>query len=161
MLQRVLLTTDGSVGPILEAYAGEPIEVIKLEQRTASCADGQPALQLGAEEEGLRRRVILRGSRSARSFIYADCLIALERLHPTVRSGLLSTSLPIGRLLTTVQAETFREVLSWGRERAQALGLHFGIGDGEEVFFRTYRIVQGGRPIMLITEKFPTTWFLS
>lgn len=159
-LQQVLLTTDGSVGRILEVYADEPIEVEKLEQRTIPSGDPEPALDLAAEDERLLRRVILRGGRTGRAFIYAEVVAALERLHPTVRSGLLETPAPIGKLLTTVRAETLREILTAGREPAGAVGAHFGIGEEEEVFTRTYRIVGGGRPIMLITEKFPTTWFL-
>jgi chorismate-pyruvate lyase len=161
VLQRVLLTTDGSVGRILEVYADEPIEVVKLEQWSAPCGQEQPALELGADDEGLRRRVILRGAETCRSFIHAECLIALERLHPTVRSGLLDTDAPIGKLLTTVRAETFREILSAGRAPAGALCAHFGIDETDELFVRTYRIIANGLPIMLITEKFPTTWFLS
>lgn len=161
VLQGVLLTTDGSVGRILEVFADEPIEIIKLKQWKAPCDEDTPALEVAAGDEVLRRRVILRGSETGRSFIYADCLIVLERLHPTVRSGLLSTDAPIGKLLTTVRAETLREVLSWDREPAGPLGAYFGIGEAAELFSRTYRIVAGGQPMMLITEKFPTTWFLS
>ena len=159
-LQQVLLTTDGSVGRILEVYADEPIEVEKLEQHSAASGDPEPALELAADDQRLWRRVILHGGRTRRSFIYAEVLAALERLHPTVRSGLLETPAPIGKLLTTVRAETLREVLTAGREPAGPVGAHFGIREDEELFTRTYRIVSGGRPMMLISEKFPTTWFL-
>lgn len=160
LLQRVLLTTDGTVGHILEAYAEEPIEIAKLEQWSAPCGADNHALELAPDDEALRRRVILRGGETGRSFVYAESLIALERLHPRVRRGLLDTSAPIGKLLTSVRAETFREILSMSRAPAGTLGVHFALGAAEELFSRTYRIVSGRRPIMLITEKFPTTWFL-
>lgn len=160
LLQRMLLTTDGSVGRILENYAGEAIEAVKLEQFLSAGGEVCHPLELAAEDERLTRRVLLRGSQSGRSLLYADTLVALDRLHPLVRSGLLSTSEPIGRLLTTARTETFRDILSAGRVRAGVIGAHFAIDDDDELFVRTYRIVCGGRPVMLITEKFPTTWFL-
>jgi chorismate-pyruvate lyase len=101
----------------------------------------------------------LRTSASGRTLIYAETLVALERLHPIVRSGLVSTSEPIGRLLIAARLETFRDILTAGTERAGGVGAHFGINRDDDVFARTYRIVSGGRPVMLITEKFPTTWF--
>jgi len=159
LLQRVLLTTDGSVGRILENYAGEAIEAVKLEQFDSAGGEVCHALDLTTDDERLTRRVLLRGSQSGRSLLYAETLVALDRLHPLVRSGLLSTSEPIGRLLTTARAETFRDILSAGRVRAGAIGAHFDIGEDEDLFVRTYRIICGGRPVMLITEKFPTTWF--
>jgi len=160
-LQRALLTADGNVGRILEGYAGEPIEAVKLEQFSAPYGEQIHALELEADDERLSRRVILRGSRTGRSLLYAESVIAVARLHPMVRSGLLSTSEPIGRLLCAARAETFREVLSLSRMPAWAHGAHFGIEEADEVFARTYRIISGGHPAMLITEKFPTTWFLS
>lgn len=160
-LQRVLLTADGNVGRILESYAGESVEAVKLEQFSAPFGEEIHALELGADDERLSRRVILRGSRTGRSLLYAESVMAVERLHPVVRSGLLSTSEPIGRLLSAARAETFREVLSSGRMPASAVGGHFGVEETDEVFVRTYRIISGGHPMMLITEKFPTTWFLA
>ncbi len=124
-LQRVLLSADGNVGRILESYAGESVEAVKLEQFSAPFGE-DPRARTGA-----RRR------------------------------ALLSTSEPIGRLLAAARAETFREVLTSGTTPAGAVGGHFGVEETDEVFVRTYRIVAGGRPMMLITEKFPTTWFLS
>ncbi len=160
-LQRVLLSADGNVGRILESYAGESVEAVKLEQFSAPFGEEIHALELGADDERLSRRVILRGSRTGRGLLYAESVMAVERLHPMVRSGLLSTSEPIGRLLAAARAETFREVLTSGTTPAGAVGGHFGVEETDEVFVRTYRIVAGGRPMMLITEKFPTTWFLS
>lgn len=161
LLQRVLLTTDGSVGRMLEVYSGEPVEVVKLDQFTAPCGAEHTALEVAADDEVLWRRVLLRGGRTSCSYMYAEALIALERVHPMVRAGLLSSPAPIGKLLTTVRAETFREVLTAETAPAGGLAAHFGIDEADELYVRTYRIVAGGLPMMLITEKFPTTWFLS
>lgn len=159
LLQRILLTTDGNVGRILENYAGESIVAVKLEQTTSTGGEPVHALELAADDERLTRRVVLCGSATGRALVYAETLIAVERLHPLVRTGLLSTSEPIGRLLTAARLETFRDILSSGVTPAGAVAEHFAIRADDDVFVRTYRIVAAGRPIMLITEKFPTTWF--
>jgi chorismate-pyruvate lyase len=159
LLQRILLTTDGNVGRILENYAGEAIVAVKLDQTSSPSGEDCHPLELAADDERLTRRVLLRGSTTGRTLLHAETLVAAARLHPLVRSGLLSTSEPIGRLLTIARLETFRDILSSGVTRAGAIGEHFEIGADEDVFVRTYRIVSGARPIMLITEKFPTTWF--
>lgn len=159
LLQRILLTTDGSVGRILENYAGEAIVAVKLDQTSSPDGEQCHPLELTADDERLTRCVVLRGSASGRVLLHAETLIAVARLHPLVRTGLLSTSEPIGRLLTLARLETFRDILSSGVAPAGDAGKHFGIAEEEDVFVRTYRIIAGGRPIMLITEKFPTTCF--
>lgn len=159
LLQRVLLTTDGNVGRILENYAGEAIEAVKLEQVLMPGGEPNHALELTEDDERLLRRVILRGSTSGRNLLYAETIVVVGRLHPLVHAGLLSTSEPIGRLMTVARIETFRDILSTGRTRAGAVGAHFGVTEDEHLFVRTYRIMAGGHPMMLITEKFPTTWF--
>jgi chorismate-pyruvate lyase len=159
LLQRILLTTDGNVSRILENYAGEAIVAVKLDQIASPAGDACHALELEPHDERLTRRVLLRGGQSGRSLLYAETLVATGRLHPVVRAGLLSTSEPIGRLLTAARLETFRDILSSGVTRDAAVAARFGIAESEDLFVRTYRIVSGGHPIMLITEMFPTTWF--
>lgn len=158
-LQQVLLTTDGNVGRILEAYTGGPIEAVKLEQYSAPCPEEPTALDLATGDEVLWRRALLRASTTHQSLLYAEAMIAVDRLHPVVREGLLTTSETIGRLLLAIRAETFREILSSSTEPAGALGAHFGVDEDDCLFERTYRIIADGQPMVLITERFPTAWF--
>lgn len=157
--QRVLLETDGTVTKILEAFAGEPMEVVKLLQVFDTAGDADADLHPGAGDEVLRRRVVLRGQRSHQSFLYAEAVVVLNRVAPTVLEGLLGTDRPIGTLLAEARAETFREILRTSREPAGAHGGHFGIDGTEDLISRTYRIIAGGRPSILITEKFPAAFF--
>lgn len=158
--QRILLGTDGTVTHILEAYADEPIEAVKLFQDldTASAADAD--LRLDKETKVLRRRVVLRGRRSGQNLLYAEAVIVPERLHLDVFNGLLLTNEPIGTLLAENRIESFREILVVDREPAGPCGAVFGIEATADLVFRTYRITAGGLPIMLITEKFPAKSFL-
>jgi chorismate-pyruvate lyase len=158
VLQRVLLTTDATVVVLLEGFFGESIRTEGLEQvcRPASPADTE--LELAGHETILCRKTLLQGSDTGRNYLYAEAWVVLDRLESDVREGLLTTSKPIGRLLAANRIETFREVLHSGWTPAGPLGRRLGT-QGGEVLFRTYRIIVGGRPIMLLTEYFPAQRF--
>jgi chorismate-pyruvate lyase len=140
---------------ILEAYAEEPVRVLKLSQSIVSYDARATDLGVAAGERLLRRVVVLRGGVTGRPFIHADAVLVLDRLPPTVRDGLVSTDKPIGRLLAEARVETFREMLESGRVEAQEWSAHFEIPATADLLYRTYRIVTGHRPAMLITERFP------
>ena len=157
--QRMLLDTDGTVTHILEAYADEPIDVVKLRQALDTSNRGDADLLL-TDDKVLRRRVLLRGRRSLRNLLYAEAVVVIERVDPAFLDGLLRTDRPIGALLAERRTETFREILQVGREPAGPCSAHFGIEASAELIFRTYRILARGQPIILITEKFPADSFL-
>ena len=157
--QRIMVGTDGTVTHILEAFAGEAIEAVKLSQELGPSGRADALLELPGESQVLRRRVLLRGTRSARNLLYAEAVVVVARVHLDVLNGMLSTDEPIGRLLAENQVETFREILVVDRAPAGACAVHFGIDPGEEVVSRTYRIISHGLPIMLITERFPADSF--
>ncbi|HEV2760174.1 MAG TPA: chorismate pyruvate-lyase family protein [Acidimicrobiales bacterium] len=156
--QRMLLGTDGTVTHILEAYADEPIDVVKLLQEidTPKACDAHLLLSDG---KVLRRRVLLRGRQSLRTLLYAEAVVAIERVDPAFLRGLLETDEPIGVLLAEHRTETFREILEVGREPAGSCGAHFAADASSELIFRTYRILAGQQPVILITEKFPADSF--
>ena len=155
----MLLGTDGTVTHILEAYAEEPIDVVKVLQEVAVADDLDAALNLPSEEKVLRRHVVLRGRQTGRHLLYAEAVVAVGRIEPAVLDGLLATDKPIGVLLAEHRTETFREILRVGREPAGTVGAYFGLDPAATLVFRTYVIVAGGRPLIQITEKFPTEHF--
>jgi chorismate-pyruvate lyase len=157
--QRILLTTDGTVTEILEAYSGESICVVKLFQKAALLDKAITALELPWSNRVLRRNILLQGRMSLVNFLYAESIIALDRLDEGVRDGLLKSKKPIGLLILEHRIETFKEILDCGREKAGPLGEYFRIKDTANVLFRTYRMINRGRPIMMITEKFPEDFF--
>ena len=158
-VQHVLLVTDGTVTNVLEAYAGEQISVVKLRQTIEPAGRSVSHLEVHHSDAVMRREVLLRGSETGRTFVYALSHIVPHRLDPAIRRGLLESNKPIGRLIEENHLETFREILSAQREQAGARGIHFGLGHTAPVTSRTYRIIAGGRPIMLITETFPVDAF--
>jgi len=157
--QRILLGTDGTVTHILEAYAEEAVEVVKLLQEYDTPNDADLPLDLAPDDKVLRRHVLLRGRGSGRLLLYAEAVVALGRVDPAVLDGLLGTDKPIGVLLAERRTETFREILRVGREPAGSVGAYFGLDAAAHLVSRTYVIVKNCRPLMLITEKFPGDFF--
>lgn len=160
-LQRILVTTDGTVTNILEAYAGEPVQVLKLSQVPGRVGRGGAALEIGGDTLVLRRRVLLQGSRTGTTFLYAESEIVLDRLHPAVRRELVETAKPIGALLGEHRVESFREILAVGQEVAGPHGRYLGVSPGALLVSRSYRVWCDRRPVMVITEKFPSSSFTS
>jgi chorismate-pyruvate lyase len=157
--QRILLTTDGTVTEILEAFSGESIRVVKLFQEVAQLDRAVAALELPWGEQVLRRSILLQGRMSLVNFIYADSIIALGRLSDGVRDGLLLSKKGIGQLILEHRIESFREIIDCGIERAGELADHFQIDEDASLLFRTYNMVIQGQPVMVITEKFPEAYF--
>ncbi len=152
-LQRLLLATDGTVTPALSAYLGEPIGVRVLGQEQVMLVQADDQLTLSAGRPILERRVVLYGVESGTAVLYADSRVAVDRLVAPVRADLLSGELPIGLVLRRHRIETFRESLGEGRRRAVGeAAAHLGSCD---VCWRTYAIVSGGRPLMVVHEEFP------
>jgi chorismate-pyruvate lyase len=160
VFQRMLLTTDGTVTKMLEAYTGEGIQVIKLSQEV--CSSNQPlaSLEMVGPYSVLDRKILLRGNSSQRNLLYAESTIALDRLSHSVRNSLLKDEIPIGQLLLECQAETFRKIMSFSKEPVGALAGYFQVCPSLGMFSRTYQIVMGRQPVMQITEKFPESYFL-
>jgi chorismate-pyruvate lyase len=168
VFQRVLLITDGTVTHLLEAYADEPMRVVKLAQSSlpAEGGAGLPGagtceLQLADGEEVLHREVLLQGSASGRNYVHAESVVVASRLPHKLRDGLMLTNEPIGRLLERNRTETFREVVACGRQPVGARGAYFGLDAGACAISRQYRVLADTRPIMLISETFPSDAFAS
>lgn len=159
--QRMLLMTDGTVTKMLEAYTGEKIQVIKLSQAVRSSNQPLASLEMVEPYSFLDRKILLRGRSSQRNLLYAESIIALDRLNHSVRNRLLQDEVPIGQLLLEYQAETFRKIMSFSKEPVGALADYFQVHPSLGMISRTYQIVMGQQPVMQITEKFPENHFLS
>ncbi len=153
--QRILLTTDGMVTEILEAYLWERMKVIKLFQDYFLLDHNIPSLEAEKGCSVLQRKILLRGEISQKNYIYAESIIVPDRLVENMRDGLLNSNKPIGLLILENRLETFREILDCGKEEAHELADSFNIKKDDFLIFRTYRVLANRLPIMLITEKFP------
>lgn len=159
LVPRILVATDGTLTHILEAYAAEKVYLVKLFHALVTDPSVRMGLDLATKERALRRVILLRGTRSHTTFVYADSVVMLDRLPATVAAGLLETDTPIGKLLFSSRVETYREIVDAGVECAGEVAAHLGLGPDELLVHRTYQIVFKERTIARITEKFPASSF--
>ena len=153
VLQKVLLTTDGTVTQLLEIYTGEKIRVQKIGHALEKGAP--PSLGVSATEPVLSRRILLRGD--SRAYMYAHSWLVPSRLPRGMQETILQTDTPIGQLWKAARLETFREIIDFRREQDSEVAALFGTGDS--LLSRTYLISAGGAPMGFLMEKFPATYF--
>lgn len=153
--QRALMVTDGTVTKFIEAYTMEQIEILRLGQEVKLLSVDNEWLEAEKGTTVLVRQVLLRGKWSYTCYAYAPSLIVLDRLPQFIKDGLELEGGGIGRILYGNRWETHRELLWWGKETLKNVPDIIRDKTGEEALSRTYRIIAGGKPIMLINEKFP------
>jgi chorismate-pyruvate lyase len=147
--------TDGTVTEVLEAYTGESMRLVKLEQDTRTLDRPLPGLEASAGEYVMHRKILLQGSISLTNYVFAETYLAIKSLDERTRDALTITHKPIGQLIRDGRIETFREILKCGVEPAGSLAEHFHLHRSDPLVFRVYRILAGQRPLMQITERFP------
>jgi chorismate-pyruvate lyase len=158
LFERILLATDGTVTELVALYAGEAIRVRKLEQRVLdACTDERLACAPSARL--LDRRILLVGA--TRAFLYAESQFVLDRLAPAMRDALLGSDRPIGLVWKEARLETFREVVERSIAPCAELARHFDVARSTPFVSRTYVVHHGGRPLGVITEKWPRGAFTS
>lgn len=158
--QRILLTTDGTVTHMLEAYLLEPIQVIKLSEKLVTLTQDLLHVRLKKDTEIIERKILLQGSISQKNFLYAESLIFIDSIDEKFREKLLKSKTPIGKIWNEKKIETFKEILDLGKEPANGLANYFNIEPEAKMLFRTYSVVSNRKFTMLITEKFPESYFI-
>lgn len=153
--QRTLLAIDGTVTKYLETYTLEPIEIVRLRQETQVLRSPHAWLETPPETEVLAREVLLRGAYSATIYAHAVSLLVPARLPEALLQSLEEEPGGIGRALLSSRVENRRELLWYGREHASRLPEDIRALTGDDFLSRAYCIIVGGKPVMLINEKFP------
>lgn len=160
---RALLTTDGTVTETLAAFHGEDVGVRVLAQGYRAAEMPTDAdLETAPGCRVLDRAIVLTGARTGNRYTAARSRILPDRLPTGVRDGLLAGREPLGMLMLAHRLETFREVTACGRGAAGDAALPggpcagaLGVEPRAGIVWRTYRVITGGRPAMVITECFP------
>ena len=152
--QRALLVIDGTVTKFIEAYTMEPVDTIRVDQEQRPLASEQPWLEAPKGTEVLARRVVLEGKYTRTVYAYAVSLVVPERIPEPARAEFQHDAGSIGRILLGARLEQRREILWYGREHLSDVPAAIKHLNGAPVLSRTYRIIAGGRPLMLINEKF-------
>jgi chorismate-pyruvate lyase len=158
LLQRILVTTDGTVTEMLAAVFLEPIELVKISVTVAPSPEPVPALELDAGSTLMRRQIVLRGKNSGTPYAYAEVAIAADRLGPRLRDELLEGRIPLGQLWISHRLETFKERPRVRQRTAGPLARHLNIGEEDTLIERVYRTFTGGKPVFIVTEYFPSAY---
>lgn len=156
LFQKVLLVTDGSVTELLCIYTGRDVRAHKIEQAVRE-DEAPPLLGCAAGTPLLHRRILLVDG--DQRLVYAESAFVLDRLSERARRMLLDTDAPIGLLWKEERSEMYREIVDLRIEHNAPVARHFGLADDAPLLSRTYVLLQGGAPLGIITEKFPTTAF--
>ncbi|WP_036479027.1 chorismate pyruvate-lyase family protein [Myxosarcina sp. GI1] len=159
--QRIILTTNGTLTEILEAYLYEKIGMVKLSEALVAVTQDIPLLEVKRGTEVIERKILLQGKISRKNFIYAESILVTDRLEEKFKNELLHSSTPLGRLWLEYKLETFKEIVDTAEETAEKLATYFPIKPEDKILSRTYRVFSQRKPIMTITEKFPASYFLS
>lgn len=154
--QRALVSIDGTVTKFIESYMLEPVEIVRLQQQEQVLRTDHPWLAAPVGTTVIARQVLLSGKYSATIYAYAVSLLLAERLPTEVLRGLDVEPAGLGHIILNSQLENRREVLWYGREQVADLPEAIEVYTGNEFISRTYRIIVGNQPVMLINEKFPT-----
>lgn len=146
-MQRVMLLSNGTLTDILQAFTLEEIGVHKLSE---SVRYDIPDFR---GEETLERGVVLYGKRTSRYYVYAEAVLALERLPVALSRDLQAGSEPLGRLLLKHRLETFKELIDLRISESEKAARF--LESDSRFLIRSYRVYIDKRPCMVIHECFP------
>jgi chorismate-pyruvate lyase len=156
LLQKILLSTDGTVTDLIMLYTGEDIRVRKVRQELA-VGEAPAVLQCKGPVRVLRRQILLHGAQ--RNYLYADSQFVFERFSATLQRQLLETDEPIGLLWKRERFEAFREIIDKRVLHCPQIAPHFALPPDTWFVSRTYLIHHGGKPLGAITEQWPASSF--
>lgn len=152
---RALLAIDGTVTKFIEAYKMESLDIRLLATERRELSAHHRWLEAPRNTDVMVREVALQGRQTREIYAYAVSLVVPGRLSEAARHALEVDGAGLGRVLLKDRAETYREILWFGRETLATLPEALAHLRSREFLSRTYRILAGGKPIMLINEKFP------
>ncbi len=160
--QKILLITDGTVTKLLEYYLEESITVYKLNEEIThniSVFPHHSELSIDSPQNTLQRKIFLQGELTGKNWIYAESTILIDQLTSDFRRDLLESNQPIGKLWIKYRLETYKSILSTQEEKAGDLAPYFNIKADDLIISRTYSVYSNKKVIMIITEKFPRSFF--
>ncbi|MCP8309569.1 MAG: DUF98 domain-containing protein [archaeon] len=160
-VQKILLTTDGSVTRILEVLTKKPV-VIKTKIKTSMKADEDLARNLKIKSgEIVNYRVVHLKNPDDRALIFARSWTPMIGLSENVKRDLTSADIPIGKILIKHKIETRREITSIEIVNADdEIADAFNVKFGDLMLSRYYNIIHGAKILIRINEIFPISSFL-
>jgi chorismate-pyruvate lyase len=153
-LKRVLLESTGMLTELLEALFDEPVDAQRLKHEALEVG-AHNSLNVDEGHELLYRAALLRGRATRTPYVYAESLIACDRLPEAVGTQLRRTDTPLGRALVAQGLAFTRKMLG------QPCGIP--MNSDEQLLAlvrsadarRSYQILIDGVPVVAVEE-----WFL-
>jgi chorismate-pyruvate lyase len=158
LLQRLFLITDGTLTDLVEAAFLEPVALRKVSIHIEPAPARIQDLDIDTGQLVMTRKILIFGETTDRNYVYAESLLALDRLPPAFRDDLVQSDKPMGRLWSEHKIETRKELLSMHRQPIGGLSQYFLDNAQGDLLTRTYRLVSHGVPLMLISEYFPAEY---
>jgi beta-ribofuranosylaminobenzene 5'-phosphate synthase len=157
-VQKILLTTDGSVTRILEVLTKKPV-VIETKVKTIIKADEDLAKALKIESgEDVNFRVVHLKNPDDRALVFARSWTPMKGLSNSIKRDLTSVDIPIGKILIKHKIETRREIMSIDAINADdEMVKAFDVKLGDLMLSRYYNIIHEARILIRINEVFPTS----
>ena len=165
-IDRILMTSDGTVTTMLEACTGEPIVTsltrqsgpasLDVLQREVGCW-WQPSaslLELTPCERLIARRVMLQGRRSGVSLVAAESLIAADRLPDPHALDIGHVGASLGRLLNASGLATRRHIVDTAAVHDAAVNDRLDVARNVRLARRTYTIASIEQIVAAVTEWF-------
>lgn len=152
---QILIATNGTLTRILSVIADDEIAVQIIKQQIHDVPPKLPELGHSSIGRILQRDILLKGRSSGNPFVAAESLIAVDMLPPAITASLTETDRPIGEVMAASCIETFKEEAKvWAGALPDWLLLDGYHNSQSKTIARRYRIVAGGRPVIIITEYF-------
>jgi beta-ribofuranosylaminobenzene 5'-phosphate synthase len=153
-VQKILLTTDGSITRIFEALTGESISVDTEEQRVIPAGeDIAKVLKIEPGNEVNFRVVNLKNSKGV--LAHATSYAPLKRIEEGFRDKIMKADIPIGKIMSELKIEARREIVSCSVVHAdKRLAELFDVPEGSNLLKRNYNIIHKNEVLLNITEIF-------
>lgn len=157
-LQKILLTTDGSVTRVLEALTGEEVSVNTREQRIIS-ADEKLAKVLKIKPGADVNYRVVNLENSNGILVHAISHVPLERIENEFRDKIMKADVPIGKIMSELKIEARREInecsVIFADEKLADL---FEVPKNSPLLKRNYNIIHNCEVLLNITEIFPPVY---
>ncbi len=153
-VQKILLTTDGSITRIFEALTGEEVSV-DTEKREVIPADDEIAnvLKIEPGDEVNFRVVNLKNSKGV--LVHATSYAPLKRIPDEFKNKIMKADVPIGKIMSELKIEARREIVSCSVVHAdKRLADLFDVPENSNLLQRNYNIIHKGKVLLNITEIF-------
>jgi beta-ribofuranosylaminobenzene 5'-phosphate synthase len=153
-VQKILLTTDGSITQIFEALTGEEVSVETLLQKVIP-ASGEISklLNISSSEDVNYRVVNLKNSKGV--LVHATSYAPLKRIPSEFKEKITKADIPIGKIMKELKIEARREIVSCSVAAAdEKLAGLFDVPEGSNLLKRNYNIIHKNEVLLNITEIF-------